>query len=169
MSMWQQLGAEAGNQVLEVGTGTGYSTALGAHLLGDANLTSIEYDPQVAERAAAALKAAGHTPRLLTGDGLGGAPDGGAFDRLIATCSVRYLPMAWLHQVKPGRTRRLSASRSPRRASGSGSAPRTAPGGTCRSDPPPPQRRKSTRPTSRAVQGLRYDAADHQVEGDATT
>ncbi|KJS55901.1 methyltransferase [Streptomyces rubellomurinus subsp. indigoferus] len=102
LRMWQQLGAEAGHQVLEVGTGTGYSTALGAHRLGDANLTSIEYDPQVAERAAAALQAAGHSPRLLVGDGLGGDPDGGAFDRLIATCSVRYLPMAWLHQVKPG-------------------------------------------------------------------
>ncbi|MGA5819499.1 ATP-grasp peptide maturase system methyltransferase [Kitasatospora sp. NPDC094028] len=102
LDMWQQLGADTGHQVLEVGTGTGYSTALGAHRLGDANLTSIEYDPRVAERAAAALTTAGYTPRLLVGDGLGGDPDGGAFDRLIATCSVRYLPMAWLHQVKPG-------------------------------------------------------------------
>ncbi|WP_405004172.1 ATP-grasp peptide maturase system methyltransferase [Kitasatospora purpeofusca] len=102
LGMWQRLGAEAGHRVLEVGTGTGYSTALGAHRLGDGNVTSIEYDARVAERAAAALRAAGYTPRLLTGDGLGGDPDGGTFDRLIATCSVRYLPMAWLHQVRPG-------------------------------------------------------------------
>ncbi|MEV6973561.1 ATP-grasp peptide maturase system methyltransferase [Kitasatospora sp. NPDC093806] len=102
LGMWQQLGAAAGHQVLEVGTGTGYSTALGAHRLGGGSITSIEYDPQVAERAATALKAAGHAPRLITGDGLAGDPDGGTFDRLIATCSVRYLPMAWLRQVKPG-------------------------------------------------------------------
>ncbi|MER7579130.1 ATP-grasp peptide maturase system methyltransferase [Kitasatospora sp. NPDC097691] len=102
LDMWQQLGADTGHRVLEVGTGTGYSTALGAHRLGDGNLTSIEYDPRVAERAAAALRAAGCAPRLLTGDGLGGDPDGGPFDRLIATCSVRYLPMAWLRQVRPG-------------------------------------------------------------------
>ncbi|MEU9043732.1 MULTISPECIES: ATP-grasp peptide maturase system methyltransferase [unclassified Kitasatospora] len=102
LDMWQQLGADAGHRVLEVGTGTGYSTALGAHRLGDRNLTSIEYDPRVAARAAAALQAAGYAPRLIVGDGLGGDPDGGAFDRLIATCSVRYLPMAWLRQVKSG-------------------------------------------------------------------
>ncbi|WP_043472309.1 ATP-grasp peptide maturase system methyltransferase [Kitasatospora sp. MBT66] len=102
LGMWQRLGAEAGHRVLEVGTGTGYSTALGAHRLGDGNITSIECDPRVAARAATALRAAGYAPRLLTGDGLGGDPDGGAFDRLIATCSVRYLPMAWLHQVTPG-------------------------------------------------------------------
>lgn len=102
LGMWQRLGAEAGHRVLEVGTGTGYSTALGAHRLGDGNVTSIEYDPRVAARAAAALRAAYYAPRLLTGDGLGGDPHAGAFDRLIATCSVRYLPMAWLHQVRPG-------------------------------------------------------------------
>ncbi|RDG33490.1 ATP-grasp peptide maturase system methyltransferase [Streptomyces corynorhini] len=102
LSMWQRLGADAGHRVLEIGTGTGYSTALGAHRLGDGNLTSVEYDPQVAERAAAALKAVGCSPRLITGDGLAGDPAGGGYDRLIATCSVRYLPMPWLYQVKPG-------------------------------------------------------------------
>ena len=102
LGMWQQLQVKTGHRVLEIGTGTGYSTALGAHRLGDGNLTSIEYDPQVADRAAAALKAAGYAPRLVVGDGLRGDPEGGGYDRLIATCSVRYLPMSWLHQVKPG-------------------------------------------------------------------
>jgi methyltransferase of ATP-grasp peptide maturase system len=102
LRMWHQLGTESGHRVLEIGTGTGYSTALGAHRLGDGNLTSIEYDPQVAEAAAAALKKAGYAPRLIVGDGLRGDPDGGGYDRLVATCSVRYIPLPWLHQVKPG-------------------------------------------------------------------
>ncbi|WP_033258569.1 MULTISPECIES: ATP-grasp peptide maturase system methyltransferase [Kitasatospora] len=102
LRMWRQLGAEAGHRVLEIGTGTGYSTALGAHRLGDANLTSIEYDPVVGGAAATALKAAGFAPRLIIGDGLRGDPQGGPYDRLIATCSVRYVPLPWLHQVKPG-------------------------------------------------------------------
>ncbi|MBW1602681.1 ATP-grasp peptide maturase system methyltransferase [Streptomyces sp. JJ66] len=102
LRMWQQLGAKTGHRVLEIGTGTGYSTALGAHRLGDANLTSIEYDPVVGGAAAAALKMAGFAPRLIIGDGLRGDPDGGPYDRLIATCSVRYLPLPWLHQVRPG-------------------------------------------------------------------
>ncbi|QHC29835.1 MULTISPECIES: ATP-grasp peptide maturase system methyltransferase [unclassified Streptomyces] len=102
LRMWQQLGVETGHRVLEIGTGTGYSTALGAHRLGDAGLTSVEYDPVVASAAATALKAAGFAPRLIIGDGLRGDPDGGRYDRLIATCSVRYVPLSWLHQVKPG-------------------------------------------------------------------
>jgi len=104
LRMWQQLEVEPGHRVLEVGTGTGYSTALGAHRLGGDRLTSIEYDPVVGRAAASALAAAGYAPRLVIGDGLRGDPGAsmGAYDRLIATCSVRYVPMAWLHQVKPG-------------------------------------------------------------------
>nr|WP_237539969.1 ATP-grasp peptide maturase system methyltransferase [Streptomyces sp. SID4917] len=102
LRMWRQLDARTGHRVLEIGTGTGYSTALGAHRLGDANLTSIEYDPVVGGAAAAALKAAGFAPRLIIGDGLRGDPDGGRYDRLIATCSVRYIPLPWLRQVRPG-------------------------------------------------------------------
>ncbi|MFE1962918.1 ATP-grasp peptide maturase system methyltransferase [Streptomyces sp. NPDC059479] len=102
LRMWRQLDARTGHRVLEIGTGTGYSTALGAHRLGDANLTSIEYDPVVGGAATAALKAAGFAPRLIIGDGLRGDPDGGRYDRLIATCSVRYIPLPWLHQVRPG-------------------------------------------------------------------
>ncbi|WP_432005242.1 ATP-grasp peptide maturase system methyltransferase [Streptomyces parvus] len=104
LRMWQQLEVETGQQVVEIGTGTGYSTALGAHRLGDDRLTSVEYDPAVGRAAASALKAAGYAPRLVVGDGLRGDPDAsaGTYDRLIATCSVRYVPMAWLHQVKPG-------------------------------------------------------------------
>ncbi|RKT11074.1 methyltransferase of ATP-grasp peptide maturase system [Streptomyces sp. 1114.5] len=102
LRMWQQLDTEAGHRVLEIGTGTGYSTALGAHRLGDANLTSIEYDPTVGAAAASAVKTAGFSPQLIIGDGLRGDPAGGQYDRLIATCSVRYIPLSWLHQVKPG-------------------------------------------------------------------
>ncbi|WDG31277.1 ATP-grasp peptide maturase system methyltransferase [Streptomyces sp. CA-278952] len=104
LRMWQQLDVDAGQRVLEVGTGTGYSTALGAHRLGDDRLTSIEYDPVVGRAAASALASAGYAPRLVVGDGLRGDPYAGpsTYDRLIATCSVRYVPLAWLHQVKPG-------------------------------------------------------------------
>ncbi|MFE6778284.1 ATP-grasp peptide maturase system methyltransferase [Streptomyces sp. NPDC057702] len=102
LRMWQRLDVEAGQRVLEIGTGTGYSTALGAHCLGDASLTSVEYDPAVGAAAATALKAAGFAPRLVVGDGLRGDPGGGPYDRLIATCSVRYVPLPWLHQVRPG-------------------------------------------------------------------
>ncbi|MFF7637347.1 ATP-grasp peptide maturase system methyltransferase [Kitasatospora sp. NPDC008050] len=102
LRMWRQLDVEAGHRVLEIGTGTGYSTALGAHRLGSQNIVSIEVDPGVAERAKGAIAAAGFSPTLVVGDGLLGAPEGAPYDRLIATCSVRHVPMPWLYQVKPG-------------------------------------------------------------------
>ncbi|WP_405018195.1 ATP-grasp peptide maturase system methyltransferase [Kitasatospora sp. NBC_00070] len=102
LDMWQQVDAQPGDRVIEIGMGTGYSTALGAHRLGDSNITTIEYDPVVAAAASAALQAAGYRPRVIVGDGLRGDPDGGQYDRLIATCAVRYIPLPWLYQVKPG-------------------------------------------------------------------
>jgi methyltransferase of ATP-grasp peptide maturase system len=100
--MLEVLDVRDGDRVLEIGTGTGYSTALLAHRLGGDLVTSVEVDPGVAARAAAALRATGYAPHLVTGDGLAGYPDRAPYDRIIATCSVRYIPWAWLAQAAPG-------------------------------------------------------------------
>ncbi|MEU0484823.1 ATP-grasp peptide maturase system methyltransferase [Streptosporangium sp. NPDC006013] len=93
-----------GEKVLEIGTGTGYSTALMCHRLGDKAVTSIEYDQVVAGRARDALAAAGYAPTLVVGDGLAGYQGNAEYDRLIATCSVRYIPISWMWQVRDGGT-----------------------------------------------------------------
>ncbi|MGW5485650.1 methyltransferase domain-containing protein [Streptosporangium sandarakinum] len=93
-----------GDTVLEIGTGTGYSTALMCHRLGPAAVTSVEYDPVVAGRAREALAAVGYAPTLVTGDGLAGYDKNAEYDRLIATCSIRYIPLPWLWQVRDGGT-----------------------------------------------------------------
>ncbi|MFB7668560.1 ATP-grasp peptide maturase system methyltransferase [Kitasatospora sp. NPDC056138] len=102
LRMWHRLDVEDGHRVLEIGTGTGYSTALGAQRLGSENVVSIEVDPGIAERAKRAVSRAGFSPTLVVGDGLMGHGDGAPYDRLIATCSVRHVPMPWLYQVNPG-------------------------------------------------------------------
>jgi methyltransferase of ATP-grasp peptide maturase system len=102
--MLEDLDPHDGDRVLEVGTGTGYSTALLCHRLGGEHVTSIEYDPGAAERARAALTAAGYAPALVIGDGLLGHEANAPYDRLVATCSVRTVPSAWLRQVRPGGT-----------------------------------------------------------------
>jgi methyltransferase of ATP-grasp peptide maturase system len=100
--MLETAGVENGTRVLEIGTGTGYSTALMCHRLGDRNVTSIEYDAGLAARAARRLRSAGWEPRLVVGDGLGGHKEGADYDTIVATCSVRHIPAAWLWQVAEG-------------------------------------------------------------------
>lgn len=86
----------------EIGTGTGYATALGCHRLGADHVTSVEVDPAVADRARKALEDVGYRPHLVVGDGLTGFPDDGPYDAVIATCSVRQIPSSWIRQCRPG-------------------------------------------------------------------
>lgn len=92
----------AGNRVLEIGTGTGYSTAALCELVGAAAVTSVEVDAEIMLRAFRALAAAGYHPHLRVGDGLLGCPDHAPYDRIIATCALHRIPRAWLRQVRPG-------------------------------------------------------------------
>ena len=100
--MLEDLQVEDGMRVLEIGTGSGYSTGLLCHRLGSDKVTSIEVDPAVAARARDALHDAGYAPMLVVGDGLAGCRGTAPHDRVIATCSVRRLPSAWLDQTCPG-------------------------------------------------------------------
>ncbi|MEU6222539.1 ATP-grasp peptide maturase system methyltransferase [Streptomyces sp. NPDC047042] len=100
--MLEDLDVCEGMNVLEIGTGTGYSTALLCHRLGNESVTSIETDENVARGAREALTMSGYTPHLLVGDGRDGDLDGAPYDRLIATCGFRNIPSAWLEQLVPG-------------------------------------------------------------------
>ncbi|MEU5434727.1 ATP-grasp peptide maturase system methyltransferase [Streptomyces sp. NPDC020719] len=102
LRMLEDLDVQDGMTVLEVGTGTGYSTALMCHRLGSEPVTSIETDEGVARRAREALAQCGYTPHLLVADGRAGHPERAPYDRLIATCGLRNIPPAWVEQVRPG-------------------------------------------------------------------
>lgn len=102
VSMLEELHVSDDMLALEIGTGTGYSTALMSHRLGGDRVTSIEVDEAVARSAAAAIHQAGYEPALVTGEGLDGHAERGPYDRIIATCSVRHIPPAWLAQSRVG-------------------------------------------------------------------
>ncbi|MGH3628717.1 MAG: methyltransferase domain-containing protein [Sciscionella sp.] len=102
--MLELLELHDGMRVLEIGTGTGYNAGLLTHRLGDAQVTSIEVDPALAAHARHALHSLGLSPHLETGDGAAGVPDRAPFDRIIATCAVSQIPLAWITQLAPGGT-----------------------------------------------------------------
>ncbi|MEU5022999.1 ATP-grasp peptide maturase system methyltransferase [Streptomyces milbemycinicus] len=100
--MWADAEVTEGQTVLEIGTGTGYSTALACERLGSADVTSIEVDPHRLETAASALYGCGYTPTLAVSDGLYGYWPEAKFDRIVAACSFRAVPPALLAQARPG-------------------------------------------------------------------
>lgn len=100
--MLHALQVRDGERVLEIGAGTGYNAALLAHRLGDAQVTTLDLDPEITETARNHLAAAGFRPAVVTGDGARGCPSRAPYDRIIATCAVPSVPQAWLGQCRPG-------------------------------------------------------------------
>ncbi|MBW1596592.1 methyltransferase domain-containing protein [Streptomyces sp. JJ38] len=98
-SMLHALDVTDTTTMLEVGTGTGYNAALLAHRLGNDRVTTVDVLPELTEAASARLSTAGYRPRVVTGDGALGHPEGGPYDRIIATCRVGSVPSAWLEQL----------------------------------------------------------------------
>lgn len=101
-SMIEDLEVVPGMNVLELGTGTGYSTSLLTELVGEDQVTSIEVDPALAERAEKSLNEIGLAPWTYPGDGFLGYPPRAPYDRVIATFAVRRIPYAWVRQSRPG-------------------------------------------------------------------
>ena len=92
-----------GQRVLELGTGTGYSTALLAHRIGAAGITTVEIDPVVAATAKAALQANGYPVTTVVGDATAGYPVHAPYDRVIATVAATLgaVPYEWVAQTRP--------------------------------------------------------------------
>lgn len=104
-TMLDLLDVHAGGRVLEIGTGSGYSTALLSELVGhDGQVTTVEIVPALTARAEELLHTHGRrNVELICGDGLKGAPGTGAhFDRVIAWATVEQIPGEWARQAAPG-------------------------------------------------------------------
>ncbi|MEO0108125.1 MAG: protein-L-isoaspartate(D-aspartate) O-methyltransferase [candidate division WOR-3 bacterium] len=87
--------------VLEIGTGSGYLTALLAELTGE--VFTIEHHTELARRARAVLCRLGY-PNIhyRVGDGVRGWPEPLEFDRIIATAAGDELAPALVAQLKDG-------------------------------------------------------------------
>ncbi|MFI9813073.1 methyltransferase domain-containing protein [Saccharothrix variisporea] len=100
--MLEALDVRPGDTVLEIGTGTGYNAALLCHVLGSGAVTSVDVDGGVLARAVARLAEAGYRPWCAEADGELGFPQRAPYSRVLGTCAVSRVPVAWLDQVEPG-------------------------------------------------------------------
>ncbi|MFB7982867.1 methyltransferase domain-containing protein [Streptomyces vinaceus] len=100
--MLEALEVRDGADVLEIGTGTGYTAALLSHRLGEEHVTTIDLDEEITESARAHLARLGYRPTVVTGDGARGCPSRAPFDRILVTCTLPLVPHAWLGQCRPG-------------------------------------------------------------------
>ncbi len=97
-----ELQLRGGEKVLDIGTGSGYQAAVLAEL--GAEVHSLERIPALADRARAALEAAGYSDRVQVdvADGTLGLPAEAPFEGIAVAAAAREPPPALLEQLAPG-------------------------------------------------------------------
>ena len=99
--MTEALNPQPGERVLEIGTGSGYQTAVLSRLCGE--VYTVEVLPALAEPARERLLRLGcQNVRFQVGDGTAGWPEEGPFDAIIGTAAPERLPPALYQQLRPG-------------------------------------------------------------------
>jgi protein-L-isoaspartate O-methyltransferase len=94
-----------GNRVLEIGTGTGFSAAALATIVGSGgSVAAIDGDPIVTERARIAQPAYGGRLMFFTGPPVQGWRVAGPYDAILSWRTVARVPAAWLSQCMPRRS-----------------------------------------------------------------
>jgi protein-L-isoaspartate(D-aspartate) O-methyltransferase len=97
----EALELHGNEQVLDVGTGSGYQAAVLAELA--AEVDTIERIPELAETAGRNLAAAGYERvRVHVGDGSRGLPDRAPFDAIAVAAAAPELPKTLYEQLQPG-------------------------------------------------------------------
>ncbi len=96
----QLLELEKGERVLEIGTGSGYQTAVLLEL--GAKVFSIERQRVLFEQTRQFLPKLGYHPNLFYGDGYIGKATYGPFDKILITAGAPFMPPELLKQLKVG-------------------------------------------------------------------
>jgi protein-L-isoaspartate(D-aspartate) O-methyltransferase len=99
--MLHALQLEPGHRVLEIGTGSGYQTALLAELV--AAVYSLEVIAPLADRARETLTALDyHNVTIRVGDGHAGWPEHAPYDRIVGAAAPEAVPPALLEELTDG-------------------------------------------------------------------
>ena len=99
--MTQVLNPQPGERVLEIGTGSGYQTAVLAQLCGE--VYTVELLAELADPARERLGGLGYQNiHYRVGDGTAGWPEAAPFDAILGTAAPERIPPALYQQLRPG-------------------------------------------------------------------
>ena len=103
-AMTEALQLEGRERVLEVGTGSGYQTAILCELLPLAStVRTIEIVPELAGRAERTLRELGYeNVEFRVGDGARGWPEATPYDAIVVAAAPEEVPAPLLQQLAPG-------------------------------------------------------------------
>src|ERR671917_984826 len=97
----EELGLDGDERVLDVGTGSGYQSAVLAELAEDVH--TIERIPELAEQAKLNLRSAGYDRvHVHVGDGSRGLPEHSPYDAVAVAAAAPGFPQALYDQLRPG-------------------------------------------------------------------
>jgi len=96
----QVLNVEKGDKILEIGTGSGYQSAILMQM--GATLYSIERHEKLSIKASILLQKLGYKPNLKCGDGTKGWLENGPFDKIIVTAGAPVVPQKLMAQLSIG-------------------------------------------------------------------
>jgi protein-L-isoaspartate(D-aspartate) O-methyltransferase len=100
-AMTEALGLEGDENVLEIGTGSGYAAAVLAHIARAVH--TIERIPTLARRARDTLRRLGYDRvEVLEGDGSCGWAPAAPYDAIVATAEAPCIPPSLRAQLRPG-------------------------------------------------------------------
>jgi protein-L-isoaspartate(D-aspartate) O-methyltransferase len=105
--MLELLDVTAGISVLDVGSGSGWSTALLAHIVGEnGKVTAVERIPELYDFGKKNIDKFGYVGmgrvKCVLGDGSDGYPGGAPYDRILVSASAEEIPRALKEQLKIG-------------------------------------------------------------------
>lgn len=100
--MLHQMDPHPGQNILEIGTASGYNAALLKHIIGDGGVTTVELDEDLVRQAEHNLWVSPVADvHVVHGDGAEGYAPHAPYDSIVSTVGVWDIPATWWHQLKP--------------------------------------------------------------------
>ena len=109
--MLEQLQPQPGDRILDIGSGSGWTTALLAQIVGEeGKVIALEIIPELKELGEKNVAKYGFIDKGIvkfsTADGSKGYPDtselNGGFDKILASASAESIPNVWKEQLRVG-------------------------------------------------------------------